>query len=64
MSGRGVVARIGFVDVDESVRVLAALGSPPVDLRTPELLLEIAGSHSGFVLRNVSVLLIQSVAKR
>ena len=39
------------------VRVLAALGSPPVDLRTPELLLEIAGSHSGFVLQILSVLL-------
>jgi len=28
-----------------------------VDVRTPELLRKIAGSHSGFVLRNVSGLL-------
>ena len=45
-------------------RIWEVLGSPPVDVRTPELLREIAGSHSGFILRNVSGLLREEAQKR
>jgi len=43
---------------------LGGLGPPPVDVRTPELLREIAGSRSGFVLRNASGLLAHACASR